>query len=161
MNPLFLMSLGITIRKFLSLESQDSTALAGLSSAFAGERDYTKQPKGKLMSWAFKIAGDPADVARDLRALKQNQYQDPQRDAVIDLTAAQVDAFVSPAIGYGVLVEGNGHQGSNFKVSVELCQISAPQAEAESPAPTEAAPVEGNVTQAPTNGDDPAAVTTT
>lgn len=90
----------------------------------------------------------PANVARDLRALKNNRYADTQRDAVAELTASQIEAMAQPEEGYGVLVEGSGHQTSNFNVRIEVVQISQdpPETASDSPAPTQSE-------QAPTSGD--------
>jgi hypothetical protein len=91
------------------------------------------------MSWSVKIAGRREDVVNALRGFKDRHglYPDTQRDAVLELAASQV-ANMNSDYYKGVVVEGSGHQGSNFAITISQAEIADAPGTADSPAPTSA-----------------------
>lgn len=79
------------------------------------------------MSWAIKIAGKRQAVAAALRnyGLRKGMYPDAQRDSVLENAAVMVESMNTSAPYNGVIVEGSGHQGSNYQIKVDNTELAA------------------------------------
>lgn len=90
----------------------------------------------KPMSWAIKIVGKRPAVAAALRdyGLRKGIYPDAQRDSVLENAAAMIEAMTTSTLyENGVIVEGSGHQGSNYQIKVDNTEIAESLPEKYSP----------------------------
>lgn len=78
------------------------------------------------MSWAIKITGKRAAVVSALReyGTRKGIYPDAQRDSVLENAAVMIEAMTTSAPYDGVIVEGSGHQGSNYQIKVDNAEIA-------------------------------------